>query len=431
VIFPPLDLATTAAYLESKGISTRLLDANALHMRHKAVLNILCSEKPDFVGIPSAWGSLQDDLGLAAQIKTVSPKTKVVLSGPNVTIDPYQALATEAVDYVILGELELPFFDLVIGDTSFNLAYMENGSVISRERKFISDLDILPFALRASLPNHLYKAPFALKNPFTLMMTSRGCPYPCSFCQSKIWYENKLRFRSPENVLEEIDQVVSGLGIPEIIFRDLTITARRGHIYSICEGILRKGINFSWRCSSCVDTVDAELLRLMKRSGCHQISYGIESGSEEVLTLTRKGTTLKQAKDAVRLTKEAGIEVCCDFLLGLYGEDNHSLIRTLDFAKELDPDFAQFNIAVPIFTTEFYRQCFGKDTPPPSFGARWNMIALVNPAFSADSLIRAQRSHYINYYARPSVIKRQIARTIKYKNFAAMFRLTADLIRDF
>jgi radical SAM superfamily enzyme YgiQ (UPF0313 family) len=186
VIFPPLDLATTAAYLESKGISTRLLDANALHMRHKAVLNILCSEKPDFVGIPSAWGSLQDDLGLAAQIKTVSPKTKVVLSGPNVTIDPSVALAAGSVDYVILGELELPFFDLVIGDTSFNLAYMENGSVVSRERKFISDLDILPFAMRTSLPNHLYKAPFALKNPFTLMMTSRGCPYPCSFCQSKI-----------------------------------------------------------------------------------------------------------------------------------------------------------------------------------------------------------------------------------------------------
>ena len=423
VVYPPLDLATTASYLRERGTQVTLIDASALHMPHRELLLRVARLAPDFVGLPSAWGSLPDDLDLARRIKEAAPRAKVVMSGPNATVHPHKILEDDAVDFIILGELELPFGALVDGDLSANLAYRgDDGEVVVTPRELLTDLDSLPLAARDLLPNARYATLMASKNPFTLMMTSRGCDHRCTFCQAGIFYPGPMRFRSPANTVDEIQHVVQDLHIPYIIFRDLTLTANREHILTICQEIRRRGLQVTWRCFSCTDTIEPDLLRAMKAAGCHQISYGLESGSQRVLDATRKGTTLEQSRRAVRLTKEAGIEACCDFMLGMYGDDRASLHQTVDFALELDPEYAQFQVAVPVHTTPFHDQCHtdgagGSDGPednsPLPHGARWFQLDQEHPVLPTALLNQEIRRAYRRFYLRIPVLARQLGHTVR------------------
>ena len=430
VIYPPLDLATTAACLRDRGVGVTLLDASALHMPHEEVLLRLAREAPDLVGLPSAWGSLADDLELARRIKETLPHTRVVMSGPNMTVNPGRALASGAVDHVILGELELPFMQLVDGDLLANLAWRgEDGQVTTTPRRLLHDLDALPFAARDLLPNARYASLMASKNPFTLMMTSRGCDHRCTFCQAGIWYPGPIRFRSPENVLDEIRHVTRDLHIPYIIFRDLTLTANREHILGICEGIQGRGLRVAWRCFSCTDTVDAPLLRAMKAAGCHQISYGMESGDQRVLDASGKGTDLEQSRRAVRLTREAGVEVCCDFMLGMYGDDPASARRTVDFALELNPDYAQFQVAVPVATTPFHRQCHHKEEHPAGAdGARWYQLDQEHPVLPSNLLNQEIRRAYRGFYLRLPFLARQASKVLRRRQIRLALATTRDFL---
>ncbi len=415
VVYPPLDLATTAACLRERGAEVVLLDASALHMPHEEVLPRLTREAPDLVALPSAWGSLADDLELAGRIKDAAPGARVVMSGPNVTVAPERALATGAVDYVALGELELPFLQLLDGDLSANLAWRgDDGAVATTPRRLLDDLDALPLAARDLLPNARYASLMASENPFTLMMTSRGCDHRCTFCQAGIWYPGPMRFHSPDRVVDEIQHVVEGLEIPYIIFRDLTLTASKQHILGICDGIRRRGVRVTWRCFSCTDTVDAQLLRAMKAAGCHQISYGMESGDQRVLDASGKGTDLEQSRRAVRMTREAGIEVCCDFMLGMYGDDAASVRRTVDFALELNPDYAQFQVAVPVATTRFHGQCHPDDDGSPGAdGARWFQLDQEHPVLPSDLLNREIKRAYRSFYLRAPFLFRQASKVLR------------------
>lgn len=414
VIYPPLDLATTAAFLRERGVRVSLLDASALHIPHREVIPILLREAPDYVGLPSAWGSLQDDLRLARLIKDALPGTRVVMSGPNATVFPERILRQGAVDFIILGELELPFWELINGDTSANLAFVRDGEVLVTPRRLLMELDQIPAAARELLPNGKYQSLMASQNPFTLMMTSRGCNHQCTFCQAPIWYLDRMRFHSTDHVVDEIQQIVQVFGIPYIIFRDLTLTANKEHLLRICEEIRRRGLQLAWRCFSCVDTVDPRLLRAMKEAGCHQISYGLESGSQQVLDATAKGTTLEQSQRAVRLTREAGIETCCDFMLGMYGDDRASVEQTVDFALALNPDYAQFQVAAPIYTTAFHDQCYEGAREETLFnGHRWYQCGQEHPLLPSAYLNQQIKRAYQRFYLRVPFISRQMVKTVK------------------
>lgn len=431
VAFPPLDLASAAALLREKAIDVYLLDASVLHLSHNRVLEIASEEKPDYVAIPSAWGSLTDDLHLCQLLKQRLPEIKIVLSGPNATVHPSAALHSDVVDYVILGEIEVALLDIIQGDISHNIAYKNNGAIITTDRKLFDDLDSLPFAARDLLPNKKYNASFLKRNPFTLMMTSRGCPYKCTFCQNHIWYLDKVRFRSTKNVVDEIEEIVIRYGIPQIIFRDLTFTFNKSHLFSICEEIIRRSLRVSWRCFSCVDSIDKKTLELMKRAGCHQISYGVESASQKVLDLTKKGVTVQQVKKAVILTKKEGIETCCDFMIGMYGDTEDSIQKTIDFALELDPDYAQFQIAAPVYSTEFYNQCFGKEPQPfEPKSMRWYRWNVTNPQFSRDYLNKRLKEAYRRFYLRRTYILKQLTRIRTPKRLYLVIKTGSQMLRQ-
>ncbi|MCP4649218.1 MAG: radical SAM protein [PVC group bacterium] len=420
VIFPPFDLATTAALLKANGVETALLDASALHLKHSDVIPIIVKEKPDYIGIISAWGSLHDDIFLAKLIKQHYSQVKVVLAGPNVTLLAESILEVPAIDYLILGEMEKPFLDLVKGDLSKNLAYCRNGEKIIKERELLDDLDTLPYGDREHMPNFLYQSGFIPRNPFTVMMMSRGCAHSCSFCPVKIWYPQKVRFRSLANVIGEVEEIIYKYKISQINFRDATITGNRCYIQEFCEELIRRKLKVAWRGFSRVDEVDFELLKLMHRAGCNQLSYGVENKSQDILDDNLKETKIDQIRKTVELTKKSGIETCCSFLLGMRGDTEESIQETIDFSLELEPDYAQFSIAVQgKYPPEYLEECLGEATDVSTSaksqndgGFRWFKYRLIPESenLSEDYLNRMLRQAYSKFYLRAGYILRQVVK---------------------
>lgn len=377
VVYPPLDQAYVASYLRSKGISTEIIDASLLHIYPRKLVELVCDRKPEFVGIPCAARSLSPDLELAGMIKEKEPSVKIVFSGPDVTLDTSKALNSGYVDYVILGELELPFLDIVQGMLNRNVAYRKNGKIVVTDRELLDNLDLLPFPARDLLPLNKYWAPFTKKYPFTMIQTARGCAYNhCLFCRGKIWSMGKTRFRSLDNTLEEIEEIVNKYRIKELFFKDQSLTLPRERIYSLCEKLLEKRYDVSWRCYARVDSLDRNLVRMMQRAGCYQVSCGFESGVQEILDLSQKGITIEDSRRAVEICNETGMEIAGAFIIGMCGDTEETIKRTIEFALSLNLDYAQFNVP-----------------PPPDLFS--NSDGKVSLSFALSEQRRAYRKFYI------------------------------------
>lgn len=431
MIYPPLDLAYTAAFLRKNNILVTLLDASTLHISNSEVIKIIDKKKPDFVGIPSAWLSIHSDLDLAKNIKDKLPSVKIIFSGPNVTVEPDIALSTGYVDYVALGEPEKPFLDIVNGVMNENIAYQSNGKSIATRRALLQDLDRLPFPARDLLPNERYRAPYARKNPFTTISTSRGCPYSkCTFCPTNIWYMNQVRYRSVENVIQEIDEIINKFKIYSIIFRDQALTFEQERLFNLCNEIIRKGYFISWRCFSGVKDVNKNLLSIMKKAGCYQISYGFESGSQGILDLSNKGITLAESIEAARLTKEAGIEVSGSFMLGMWGDNKETIKKTIDFAIKLNLDYAEFILATPFPSTKFYEQCGFTKEKPLLLSRRWyNRSYASNICLDEYFLHKQVKNAYKRFYLRPRYIFKRLYSITSVRQLALQTKLTGSLLK--
>jgi len=231
----------------------------------------------------------------------------------------------------------------------------------NEDRPLIQDLDAIPFPARHIVKSESYReAVFAGRRCATIV-SSRGCPYRCVFCLwPRTMYGRRSRARSPENVVDEIEHVVNEYDIDEIYFDDDTFNLNKSRVMKICEGIMKRYIDVKWMSQCRVDKVDLELLKEMKKAGCHYIKYGVESGSQGMLDAMKKGITLEDARTAFRLTRKAGIKTQAFFLFGLPWGTHETIRETIEFAKELEPDSAQFAIVVPHPGTELYNMCLEK-----------------------------------------------------------------------
>jgi len=224
--------------------------------------------------------------------------------------------------------------------------------VINADRPLIADLDALPLPRHDLLPLHRYRAPL-VRGPYAFVVTSRGCPGGCRFCIKHVSYGRAVRYRSPASVLEEVERLVA-LRMRSIhMYADL-FTVQREHVVGICDGIVARGLNVRWTCNSRVDMVDEDLLRRMRRAGCWMISWGIESGDEGMLRRMHKGTTVAQVERAIERARGAGIKNWGYFVIGLPGETEESIRKTIDLAKRLPLDLALFHIAAPHPGTPFF-----------------------------------------------------------------------------
>ena len=415
-IYPPLGLAYIAAYLKkSLNIDVDILDARGLGLSFDDYHEEIKNGRYSLVGIISYTPTSEDAFTAARIAKKVDSQTTVVLGGPHATIITESVLANPYVDIVVKGEGEETFKEIVnalVNKTPLHdiagISFKENGIIHNNpHRDVIADINQIPFPAREKLPMGIYRpASGAYKRlPVTSIITSRGCPFSCNFC-SKAVFGNSVRVASPESVIEEVESLIADYRIKELYFCDDIFTLKRKRTVEICELMISHNLDLTWSCSTRVNLVDPELLKLMKRAGCISIGYGVESGDERILSLINKRVSLSRVRDAIRWTRDVGIESRTSYIFGFPGENLSTMKRTLDFAKALNSDFVIFNLAIPLPGTDIYRlakdngllKYDGEDLYTRCDGAH-PLIDL--PDMSGDELVRFYRRGYKSYYLRP------------------------------
>ncbi len=292
----------------------------------------------------------------------------------------------------------------------------DDAVVVNPSRPFIANLDDLPLPRHDLLPLEQYRAPL-VGGPYTFVVSSRGCPGSCRFCIKHVSYGRSVRFRSPENVLDELE-LLAGLGVHKVhMYTDL-FTVNRDHVMGICEGIRARGLRLRWTCNSRVDFVDLELLQTMQRAGCWMISWGIESGDERMLRRMNKGITPEQVEKAVHWSKQAGLMNWGYFIIGMPGETPESIRTTIDFAKGLPLDLVLFHIAAPHPGTPFFDEVIENRWFRP--GTRWEDVdmdrstVLDYPNLKAEDLERWARRAFLAWALRPGPILTYLKMLFRY-----------------
>ena len=440
MVWPQVSLAQMAALLHPV-YKVAVIDANAERMRWPEFTKLLDKYQPKYYLTQVTAPTLENDmygcfLAKARGALTIGFGTHVTAI-PRETLKPYPAL-----DMVFVGEPDLTLRDLldhlegkieerppdivklfenhdpdykpaVNGDGEVDLAkirglgYRQNGHIkINLPRNFIQSLDDLPIPMHELLPIDKYRMPL-IRGPFTFIVTSRGCPAGCTYCIKHVSYQFGLRLRSPEKLMEELWQLKE-MGLNNIhMYADL-FTVNREQVMELCKRMIDEKIDIRWTCNSRVDYVDAEMLHTMREAGNWLISWGIESGNEQILKHAHKGAYPDKARRGLKWAREAGIKNWGYFIIGLPGETEETIRQTIDFAKELPLDIALFHVAAPYPGTPFFFEVVENEWFRP--GTRWENVdmdegtVLDYPNLSAERLLYWQKRAFREWALRPGPI---------------------------
>jgi magnesium-protoporphyrin IX monomethyl ester (oxidative) cyclase len=407
-------------------------------LENKEIADRIRRWSPDIVGINipfSGWSKTAFEV--ASIVKNIDKEIFTVLDGLHPSARPVDCLSHVDVDFVVIGEPEQTMLELAGVLEKGNLealkkvrgiAFNKNGeTVITPPRPAIQDLDSLPFPARHLLPMATYFAAVKenpliggdVHKPWTIMITSRGCPYNCVFCSIHSVMGKRWRARSPENVVAEMEQVVRTYRIEQIDFFDDNMTLDKKRMEKICDLILETGLDIEWYAPNGVraDTLDEHLLKKMKEAGCKKIRVAPESGVQRVVDqIIKKNLSLKEVEKAVVLCKKVGIKVGCFFVIGLIGETKDDIRATINYAyklRQLGAESFHFTIATPLYGTELYEQakrggylrdCFSDE----AFASAEPLIE--TPEFTADDLRElCARANLVN----PTFTRERVARAIR------------------
>ncbi len=444
---PPIGLLYIATFLkEHTSHEVKVIDAQAQGLNFQGCLQQISLYKPEVVGI-SVWTDWwYPAYYLGRIIKDEFPKVMLVYGGPHVSIYPKETFAFDHVDGMILGDGELPFAsfcDMVATGKFHNdipgLHLKAFGVKTGTQRFFIQkDIDLLSIPDRRLLPLENYTSVLGKSRHVTTMITSRGCPFQCTYCKLNF---QEVVSRSAVNVVEEFKRIQQ-LGIQEVEIYDDTFTWSKTRVAEICRGLIEQGIHLEWAVRDRVNFVDSQLLELMKKAGCVRIHYGIESGVDRVLKTIKKHITVEQSRSAVRMAKEKGFTVLTYFMLGNPGETVEDIRKTVDFALELDADYAEFSITVPYPGTQMYLRALENGVIHNDF---WNDFArrpqpefylpeLIEDNFTREQLVSFRNKAIRRYYFRTKFLLRELRKTTSTYEFwrkAKMgARLFASLFRN-
>ncbi len=437
MVWPQVSLAQMAAILHPT-FTFKIIDANAEKIRWPEFIKLLEKYQPKYYMSQLTAPTLENDMYGVFLAKARGAKT--IVFGTHITPIPRETMrAFPALDFGLVGEPDLTIRDLLDNlegkvndrpplvqkmiaehDPNYKPALGEDGSVdlaeiaglawrrgdeimVNRPRPFIKDLNDLPIPLHDQLPLMKYRMPW-IKGPFTFIVSSRGCPAGCTYCIKHVSYQYSVRVRSPEKIMEEL-WVLKKLGINNIhMYADL-FTVSRDQVVELCKLIIEQGLKIKWTCNSRVDYVDEEMLMLMGKAGCWFISWGIESGSEQVLRHAHKGAYPDKAERALRWAHKAGINNWGYFIIGLPTETEETIRQTIDFAKKLPLDIALFHVAAPYPGTPFFFEVVKEGWFRP--GTRWEQVdmdkgtVLDYPGLPAERLLYWQKRAFREWALRP------------------------------
>ena len=386
----PLGLAYIAAVLEREGYEIKILDAfiegleNEKEINSERVLiglpfdeikNRIKHFNPQVVGVSSLFTLQRKNAHAICKIvKEVKRDIITIMGGPHPTAEPEEVAKDSNVDFVVLGEGEAVLVDLLrylksgkdpkeIDGLAFSAP---EGVIINRKQKFIEDLNSIPFPARHLLPMDKYfRSKFShgknRRSPYASILTSRGCPFQCTFCAThKVW-SRKYRTRSAKNVLDEIKELVKRYGIKELLVEDDNMLLDKNRANQILDGLVSEKFDLIWRTPNgvAVATLDCEMLDKMKKSGCYQIGIGVESGSKFVLdNIIKKPVDLKKIPPLVKHARRIGIDVVIFLVVGMPGETLEQMRESFNFARSLGLYDAQHvSIATPYPGSELYDIC--------------------------------------------------------------------------
>lgn len=420
---PPLGLAYLAAALRRAGHQVQILDADVEGLNAQGVALEIKKIKPEVVGLSAVTPNFSEAVKIAKSVKKFKNPPMIILGGPHASAVP-QAAKFSCFDFTVLGEGEETLTELVSkvkkDKTNFKkvkgLAFLAGRKlVITPPRPYLKNLDQLPFPAWDLMPpaTAYHPTPGMYQNlPMMSMITSRGCPFRCTFCNRSV-FGNTYRARSPKNVVDEMEILVKN-GIREIKFYDDTFNLDTQRVIGICREILKRKLKLSWSCLCRVNSIEPEMLKLMKKSGCWQVSFGIESGNDDVLKAVRKGQTCKMTRQAVSLVHQAGIQVRGFFIIGLPKETEASMRQTIDFAKELNLEMANFYTLIPFPGTEIYQRAakFGRLKKRRSFDDYLPQTTSTPPfipyGLTEKKIQQYLKKAYREFYLRPTFLWEKI-----------------------
>ncbi len=434
-IHPPLGLCYLASVLKTHDVSVQILDANALNLTETDVIKYILENKPSLVGFTMLTPSHSFCLNV---IKKIQKDCIIVAGGPHASALPQQ-LAQEGF-IVVRGEGEDTMLDLVaqkpLKDID-GITYMGEDKLIHHnpDRQPITDLDSIPYPARYLLPNNGVDKPYrsaASRYPtWATVLTSRGCPYSCYFCNKNI-FSHRFRPRSPENIVGEIELLVKKYGVKEIDIADDVFNFDLKRAETILDMIIDKKFDIYLRATNGLraDKITPSFLEKFKRAGGDYIAYGVESGSQEVLDLIPKGITLAQIKCTVEMTKKAKIRVAGFFMFGLLGDTPETMQKTIDFAKDLDLDIAVFNILAPYPGTRLWhiiQERGGKiliDNYTEFHHTANRALFTLPGAPEPEEVVAAYRRAHKEFYFRPNYILKQL---LKIRSIAQLNEMIGGL----
>ena len=437
MVWPQVSLAQMAALL-APVYTLKIIDANAEHIGWPEFTRLLDRYQPKYYLTQLTAPTLENDMYGIFLAK--ARRAKTIVFGTHVTPIPRETMRPfPALDFALFGEPDLTIRDLLDHlehkfdqrspeiqrlfanhDPQYQPSFHEDGSidlsgikglawrkgeeiVLNFPRPFIASLDDLPIPLHELLPLQKYRMPY-IRGPFTFIVTSRGCPAGCTYCIKHVSYQYSTRVRSPELIMQELWQLKK-LGINNIHMYSDLFTVSREQVVDLCQRMIAEDIQIKWMCNSRVDFVDQEMLGLMGKSGCRMISWGIESGNEQILKHARKGAYPDKAERALRWAKQAGIMNWGYFIIGLPGETEETIRQTIDFAKKLPLDIALFHVAAPYPGTPFFFEVVKEGWFRK--GTRWENVdmdkgtVLDYPGLSAERLLYWQKKAFREWAFRP------------------------------
>jgi anaerobic magnesium-protoporphyrin IX monomethyl ester cyclase len=435
---PQLGLMYIASYLKKQGVSVNVMDAEGEGLSLKSLLNRIKNKQPKLLGLYVMTPQIPVVSAIIAAVKKEFPDLNLVIGGPHISATMLELLKLNPlVDYAIYGEGEKAFLNLFNTlklkkdiKTVENLIYKDpkhkNKYIINPKTKLITNLDELPFPDLRLVQNYRginYKVPY-LNYPLAIsMIATRGCPYRCTFCDQHITHGRVARIRSVENVISEIKFNMKLFKAKGFIFKDSTFSLDKDWAKEFCSRIIKNKIKIKWVCNTRVDKLDEKLLRLMKKSGCELISFGVESGNQEILNTLKKGTTLPMIRKTFKLCKKVGIKTHGSFMIGNPGETLRTAERTIRFAQILDPEFVCFSVTTLYPGTEIYDYAVNKGLlKDPKWYLKQQMFEgsetfLFNPLqegkiefnFNTNDVVRQA---WRRFYFRPKYILKMMYRII-------------------
>lgn len=412
LVTPPLGIAYIAAVLEENGVNVKIIDGSALEMSWEELEKEISKYSPDIIAVTAVTPTIDQALRTARIAKKTCNDAYVVMGGYHPTFTYTELLKNDFVDIVVCGEGEYTMLELAeaieSGKDLRKVKGIATKDFKTPPRPIIEDLDEIPFPARHLLPMDKYKI-LNSKLPVGTLISGRGCPFKCSFCASAALHGPKLRLRSAENIVDEMEHLMADHNADMIAFMDDTFTVNKKRVEEICSDMKKRSLDVYWGCTARVDTLSRNILEKMKDAGCITLFVGVESADQQRLDDLNKQTTVERIRKTFELTRELDVRTVASAVLGMPGDNRQSIKNTINFVKSLNPSYAIFSLATPYPGTRFYMKAREENLIKIT---DWSKYSLMNPVLetvdcSLDELKNLQRKAFREFYLRPGYILRQ------------------------